>query len=67
MKIKEVKYGMQVLANIGNYENIRINIEMTAEVENEEEVAGVIEELKKRIRPQIMAEYKQIKAKSQAK
>lgn len=64
MKIKEVKYGMTVITNIGNYENIRTHIEATAEVDNNEDFIGCIQELSNQIRRIGRHEYAEIKRKN---
>lgn len=63
MKIKEVKYGMEILINIGNYENVRKQIEVTAEVEEGETIEGVTIVLKNSIEPLLKEEYICIKKK----
>lgn len=64
MKIKEVKYGMEILINVGNYENVRKQIEVTAEVEEGETLEGVAIVLKNSIEPLLKEEYIRIKNKS---
>lgn len=65
MRVKEVKYGMTVIANIGNFENIRTHIEATAEVESEgdQDFTDCIHELSDHIRKIGRDEYRLIKGK----
>lgn len=67
MKIKEIKYGMTVIANLGNYENIRTHIEATAEIEENEDLVPSIKELSSHIRKIGREEYRVIKEKTIAK
>lgn len=62
MQIKEVRYGMEILINIGNYENVRKNLEITATVENDDTLEGVTTFLKNSIEPLLREEYKKIKS-----
>lgn len=64
MKIKEIKYGMTVITNIGNYENIRTHIEATAEIESNEDFLSSVEELSSQIRTIGRSEYRDIKRRS---
>lgn len=64
MKIKEIKYGMTVIANLGNYENIRTHIEATAEIEENEDLVPSIKELSSQIRKIGREEYRTIKEKT---
>lgn len=64
MKIKEIKYGMTVITNIGNYENIRTHIEATAEIESNEDFLASVEELSSQIRTIGRSEYREIKKKN---
>ena len=66
MKIKEVKYGFSVLTNIGNFENIRTQIEVSAEIEENEDLFPTINALSKQIKDWGRREYKDIKQKSMA-
>lgn len=61
MKIKEIKYGMTVITNLGNYENIRTHIEATAEIESNEDFLSSVEELSSQIRTIGRSEYREIK------
>lgn len=67
MKIKEIKYGMTVITNIGNYENIRTHIEATAEIESNDDFLSSVEELSSQIRSVGRSEYKAIKRKNAPK
>lgn len=66
MKIKEVKYGFSVLTNIGNFENIRTQIEVSAEIEDNQDLFPTINTLSKQIKDWGRREYKDIKQKSMA-
>jgi YesN/AraC family two-component response regulator len=66
IKIKEVKYGFSVLTNIGNYENIRTQIEVTAEIEENDQMIDCINSLSKQIKDWGRQEYRDIKQKAMA-
>lgn len=66
MKIKEVRYGFSVLTNIGNYENIRTQIEVSAEIEDNSQMLDCIDILSRQIKNWGRNEYKKIKAKATA-
>jgi len=63
VKIKEVKYGMSVLTNIGNYENIRTHLEVTAELEEGQDLNECINQLSKQVKDWARSEYIGIKQK----
>lgn len=64
MKIKEIKYGFSVLTNIGNFENIRSQVEVSAEIEDNSQMMECIDVLSKQIKDWGRREYKQIKSKA---
>lgn len=66
MTVREVKYGMTVIANIGNFENIRTHIEATADVHGSD-FTRCIYELGNHIRKVGRDEYRQIKEKQTRK
>ena len=66
IKIKEVKYSFSVLTNIGNFENIRTQIEVGAEIENNEDMLPCIDALSRKIKDWGRREYKDIKKKALA-
>ena len=61
VKIKEIKYGFSVLTNIGNFENIRTQIEVSAEIGEEDKIEDVLEVLSKQVKNWGRKEYKDIK------
>lgn len=63
LKIKEIKYGISVLINLGNYENIRTNIELTAETSENDNIEDSLNELRKMVKEWGREEYLQIKQK----
>jgi hypothetical protein len=44
-----------------DFENVKVGMELTAELSSGEQIAGVIKELKKKIKPELQAEYRNIK------
>lgn len=61
LKIKEIKYGFSVLTNIGNYENIRTQIEVSTEIGEDDKVEDVLDALSKQVKDWGRKEYKDIK------
>ena len=61
VKVKEIKYGFSVLTNIGNFENIRTQIEVSAEIGEEDKIEDVLEVLSKQVKNWGRKEYKDIK------
>ena len=67
VKIKEIKYGMSVLTNIGNYENIRTHLEVTVELEEGQDLNECINQLSKQVKDWARSEYIGIKQKRNKK
>ena len=61
VKVKEIKYGFSVLTNIGNYENIRTQIEVSAEIGEEDSITDVLDVLSTQVKDWGRKEYKDIK------
>lgn len=61
VKVKEIKYGFSVLTNIGNYENIRTQIEVSAEIGEEDNITEVLDVLSTQVKDWGRREYKDIK------
>lgn len=64
-RIKEVKYGMLVTSNIGNFENIKVNLEVTADIPEGADALECIEELGKTVKEWGRKEYREIKGKKE--
>lgn len=62
MKIKEVKYGTNITVNIGNYENVKTSIELTATIDETDKIKEVIQKLKNIAKEECREEYKKIKS-----
>lgn len=60
-KIKEVKYGMSILKNIGNFENIRTNIEVVAEVSENDSLDDCLDDLSVQIKAWAKKSYQEIR------
>lgn len=63
MKIKEVKYGMSLTINTGNYENVKIHLELAGELEDNDNIIDTINLLKEIVRKECRQQYKSIKNK----
>lgn len=61
IKIKEIKYGFSVLTNIGNFENIRTQIEVSAEIGENDNLQNVLDVLSTQVKDWGRKEYKDIK------
>lgn len=61
MRIKEIKCGVTVIANIGNYENIRTHLEATAEIESESDLMDAMTVLNRQLKELSRKEYLEIK------
>ena len=67
VKIKELKYGFSVLSNIGNFENIRTQIEVSADIDENDSIEDVLNVLSKQVKDWGRREYKDIKRRTQNK
>ena len=65
MKIKEVKYGMSLTINTGNFENVKIHVELAGELQENDNITDTINSLKKIVREECKEQYKSIKNKQQ--
>jgi len=63
MQIKEVKYGMSLTINTGNYENVKIHLELAGIVEENDNIKDTINALKQIVREECKEQYKSIKNK----
>lgn len=63
MKISKVRYSMGTTINLGDYENLKTNIEIEVEVDESDDIDTVIEELKTLTRNKIAADYQKYKRK----
>jgi len=63
MKIEEVKYGMSLTINTGNYENVKIHLELAGIVEENDNITDTINLLKEIVRKECIQQYKTIKNK----
>ena len=65
MKIKEVRYGMSLTINTGNFENVKIHVELAGELQENDNITDTINSLKKIVREECKEQYKSIKNKQQ--
>ncbi len=63
MKISKVRYSMGTTINLGDYENLKTNIEIEVEVDERDDIDTVIEDLKTLTRNKIAADYQKYKRK----
>lgn len=63
MQIKEVRYGMSLTINTGNYENVKIHLELAGIVEENDNITDTINSLKEIVRKECIQQYKSIKNK----
>ena len=63
MKIKEAKYGMSLTINTGNFENVKIHLEIAGELEENDNIKDTINILKQIVREECREQYKTIKNK----
>lgn len=63
MKISKIRYGMATTINLGDYENLKTNIEIEVEVDERDDIDTVIEDLKTLTRNKIAADYQKYKRK----
>lgn len=63
MQIKEVRYGMSLTINTGNFENVKIHIELAGELEENDNITDTINLLKDIVRKECIQQYKSIKNK----
>ena len=61
MQIKEVKYGMSLTINTGNYENVKIHLELAGIVEENDNIKDTINALKQIVREECKEQYKEYK------
>lgn len=63
MKVKTIEVGVQRIINLGNYENVRYECTLTAEIDAGESVAECYEKLANECRANIADEMKRLKKK----
>jgi len=63
-RVKEIKYGMSVLANVGDFENVRTSIELTADVMDGDDVDACIDSLRETVKSWSRSAYREIKGRA---
>ena len=62
MKIKEIHVSYSRTFNLGNYENVKSEAGLVAEIEEDDNLQTAFEELRQEARLQVAAEYERLEA-----
>lgn len=62
MKIKEIHVSYSRTFNLGNYENVKIEAGLVAEIEEDDNLQTVFEGLRQEARLQVATEYERLEA-----